>query len=95
MFAAKANRTKMEEEPILAIPDTEVKQDFLITKLEPATESPATIAKEEKPTEAVVPTTKNAQTSNEEFDLSDISAKPQSREDIIAAAEEMAFAEAE
>ncbi len=95
VFAAKANRTKMEEEPILAIPDTEVKQDFLITKLEPATESPATIAKEEKPTEAVVPTTKNAQTSKEEFDLSDISAKPQSREDIIAAAEEMAFAEAE
>lgn len=95
VFAAKANRTKMEEEPILAIPDTEVKQDFLITKLELATESPATIAKEEKPTEAVVPTTKNAQTSNEEFDLSDISAKPQSREDIIAAAEEMAFAEAE
>lgn len=95
VFAAKANRTKMEEEPILAIPDTEVKQDFLITKLEPATESPATIAKEEKPTEAVVPTTKSAQTSDEEFDLSDISAKPQSREDIIAAAEEMAFAEAE
>ena len=95
VFAAKANRTKMEEEPVQAIPDTEVKQDFLITKSEPATESPATIAKEEKPTEAVVPTTKNAQTSNEEFDLSDISAKPQSREDIIAAAEEMAFAEAE
>ena len=88
VFAAKANRTKMEEEPVLAIPDTEVKQDFLITKLEPATESPATIAKEEKPTEAV-------QTSDEDFDLSDISAKPQSREDIIAAAEEMAFAEAE
>lgn len=95
VFAAKANRTKMEEEPVQAIPDTEVKQDFLITKSEPATESPATLAKEEKPTEAVVPTTKNAQTSNEEFDLSDISAKPQSREDIIAAAEEMAFAEAE
>lgn len=95
VFAAKANRTKMEEEPILAIPDTEVKQEFLITKLEPATESPATIVKEEKPIEAVVPTTKSAQTSDEEFDLSDISAKPQSREDIIAAAEEMAFAEAE
>lgn len=60
VFAAKANRTKMEEEPVLAIPDTEVKQDFLITKLEPATESPATIAKEEKPTEAVAPTTKSA-----------------------------------
>lgn len=94
VFAAKANRTKMEEEPVQAIPDTEVKQDFLITKLEPATESPATIAKEEKPTEAVAPITKSAQTSDEEFDLSDISAKPQSREDIIAAAEEMAFAEA-
>lgn len=95
VFAAKANRTKMEEEPVLAIPDTEVKQDFLITKLESATESPATIAKEEKPTEVAMPTIKSAQTSDEEFDLSDISAKPQSREDIIAAAEEMAFAEAE
>ena len=95
VFAAKANRTKMEEEPVQAIPDTEAKQDFLITKLEPATESPATIAKEEKPTEVAMPTIKSAQTSDEEFDLSDISAKPQSREDIIAAAEEMAFAEAE
>ena len=95
VFAAKANRTKMEEEPVQAIPDTEVKQDFLITKLEPATESPATIAKEDKPTEVAMPTIKSAQTSDEEFDLSDISAKPQSREDIIAAAEEMAFAEAE
>lgn len=95
VFAAKANRTKMEEEPVQAIPDTEVKQDFLITKLEPATESPATIAKEEKPTEVAMPTIKSAQTSDEEFDLSDISAKPQSREDIIAAAEEMAFAEVE
>ena len=37
VFAAKANRTKMEEEPVQAIPDTEVKQDFLITKSEPAT----------------------------------------------------------
>lgn len=95
VFAAKANRTKMEEEPVQAIPDTEVKQAFLITKSEPATESPATIAKEEKPTEVAMPTIKSAQTSDEEFDLSDISAKPQSREDIIAAAEEMAFAEAE
>lgn len=95
VFAAKANRTKMEEEPVQAIPDTEVKQDFLITKLEPATESPATIAKEEKPTEVAMSTIKSAKTSDEEFDLSDISAKPQSREDIIAAAEEMAFAEAE
>ena len=95
VFAAKANRTKMEEVPVQAIPNTEVKQEFLIIKSESATESPATIAKEEKPTEAVVPTTKSAQTSDEEFDLSDISAKPQSREDIIAAAEEMAFAEAE
>lgn len=95
VFAAKANRTKMEEVPVQAIPNTEVKQEFLIIKSESATESPATIAKEEKPTEAVVPTTKSAQNSDEEFDLSDISAKPQSREDIIAAAEEMAFAEAE
>ena len=36
---------------------------------------------------------KTADDENEEFDLSDISAQPQSREEIIAAAEEQAFKE--
>ena len=31
VFAAKGNRTKMEEEPVLMAPETEVKDDFLIS----------------------------------------------------------------
>lgn len=32
VFAAKSNRTKMEEEPVQSVPVTEVKSDFIITK---------------------------------------------------------------
>ena len=32
VFTAKANRTKMEEEPVLAVPTTEVKNDFIISQ---------------------------------------------------------------
>ena len=80
VFAAKTNRTKMEEEPAMAVPDTEQEQDFIISEL-----------KEERSeaSEAPSPVTKN------EFDLSDISAKPKekSREEIIAEAEAAAFSE--
>lgn len=86
VFAAKANRTKMEEEPVLAIPETEDKQDFIITKKK--TELPV-----KTPSENQVPKQVAAETKEEEFDLSDISAMPKTREDIIAAAEELAFAE--
>lgn len=36
VFAAKADRTKMEEEPVVVVPDIEQKEDFIIT---PATAS--------------------------------------------------------
>ena len=32
VFSAKANRTKMEEEPVENVPDTEVKDDFIISQ---------------------------------------------------------------
>ena len=80
VFAAKTNRTKMEEEPAMAVPDTEQEQDFIISEV-----------KEERSeaSEAPSPVTKN------EFDLLDISAKPKekSREEIIAEAEAAAFSE--
>ena len=80
VFAAKTNRTKMEEEPAMAVPDTEQEQDFIISEV-----------KEERSEASEVPSpvTKN------EFDLSDISAKPKekSREEIIAEAEAAAFSE--
>ena len=32
VFTAKANRTKMEEEPVENVPSTDIKDDFIITK---------------------------------------------------------------
>ena len=90
VFAAKTNRTKMEEAPVEKVPETEQKDDFIIVKEKeekPQTppsrkkKAPKVIEKEEKPTD-------------DEFDLSDISyPKETTREDIISAAEEAAFAD--
>lgn len=101
VFAAKSDRTKMEEEPVVQVPDTEVKDDFIITQ-----------SAEEKPMEKhknvfeekVYNEHDNAQKerqevvmensdSDDDFDLSDITAKAKDREDIIAAAEAAAFSE--
>lgn len=85
IFAAKANRTKMEETPVQTVPDTNENEDFMIKQQqEPET---ASVVKETTKPEA------EPQTLDEDFDLSDITARPQSREDIIAAAEAQAFAE--
>ena len=85
VFAAKANRTKMEETPVQTVPDTNENEDFMIKRQqEPET---ASVVKETTKPEA------EPQTLDEDFDLSDITARPQSREDIIAAAEAQAFAE--
>ena len=110
VFTAKANRTKMEEEPVEGVPTTEVKNDFIIsqdTEKQESEEKHVNVFKEEVYTENssaedVVAstvteeiTTTATQKSEDEFDLSDISAEPKemSREDIIAAAEAAAFAE--
>ena len=82
IFAAKTERTKMEESPAMAVPDTEQEQDFIIPQdhqEEPVAETPS------QPAEPTEP----------EFDLSDITATPKekSREEIIAEAEAAAFAE--
>jgi ribonuclease-3 len=82
IFAAKTNRTKMEEEPAMAVPDTEQEQNFII-------EQPRQQVEEQ------VPVRHQASERDEDFDLSDISAKPKekSREEIIAEAEAAAFSE--
>lgn len=94
VFTAKGNRTKMEEEPVLNVPDTEEKQDFIIAKAKDDTTS---VAKETTNDKAAVMTEKVQKTSvaGDEFDLSDITATPKepTREDIIAAAEAAAFSE--
>jgi ribonuclease-3 len=79
IFAAKTNRTKMEEEPAMAVPDTEQEQNFIIEQ------------SREQVDEQVPP---RQFKGDEEYDLSDISATPKekSREDIIAEAEAAAAA---
>ena len=91
----------MEEEPVENVPDTEVKDDFIISQntetKEP--EKHENVFKEEVFEDRAVKKVNTAATTDsqeeDEFDLSDISAQPkiQSREDIIAAAEAAAFAE--
>jgi ribonuclease-3 len=113
IFAAKANRTKMEEEPVQALPDTEGVSEPAEAQVVAATESAAEPLAEEAAqtapvfheevfteTEAATPAVEEpetvsviAQEADDEYDLSDISAKAKSREEIIAAAEQAAFAE--
>lgn len=97
VFAAKSNRTKMEEEPVQSVPVTEVKSDFIITKDSETEEKQVDVFCEkvyeetfQKDTESKVEVKEE-----EEFDLSDISSTPKvmSKEDIIAAAEAAAFEE--
>ena len=85
IFAAKSDRTKMEEMPIMeVIPD--IKQDnspFInVEEEQPNTAATQDAAKGKKQHEAVA----------EDFDLSDISLKKKTREEIIAEAEAAAFA---
>ena len=88
VFAAKASRTKMEEEPVLVVPDTEQKEDFFKGNAVKEQE----MVKDEAPQQDPEP---QQDSSVDEFDLSDITAQPKelSREEIIAAAEAAAFAE--
>ena len=95
VFAAKTERTKMEEMPVLNVPDTEEKDDFIITHDIPQNQTgeeqpKRNVNNQEKPKAPEVDI--DTEDSNE-FDLSDISATPksQSREDIIAAAEAAAY----
>ena len=78
VFAAKGDRTKMEEEPVMCVPD-----------LEPA--QPTEPVEQQQPTAQVQPIDA---TTADDFSLDDISAVPQekTREEIIAEAEAQAFA---
>ena len=89
VFAAKSERTKMEEEPTMLVPDPEKEeQDFIISD-EPADNSQEDL-REVSPSKET-PETPDSQ--EDDFDLSDISHKKLSREDIIAQAEAAAFSE--
>ncbi len=105
IFNAKGNRTKMDENPMQAVPSEE-KTDFIVTKPEVSDKS-----KDKKDgksasnvTEKKTPRRKTGtgrgekkEEKTDEFDLSDITTKPKtmSKEDIIAMAEAEAFGENE
>ena len=134
VFAAKTDRTKMEEEPVQNVPAVETETDeFIIKNPEVETNAEAAVealnggkktkqgrrspmyrnvseddetvkeTAESLPFNAADTTADNADDENsdedmlnlddKEFDLSHISARQQSREEIIAAAEAAAFAE--
>ena len=96
VFAAKADRTKMEEEPVVVVPDIEQKEDFIITAGD--SKQPEKTRSSE-PVNDVKPEPEEKKqagsSADSEFDLSDITATPRqmSKEDIIAAAEAAAFSE--
>lgn len=102
VFAAKADRTKMEEEPVMSVPDPEKEQqDFIIEQSQQSEalsiEMTPQLAEESKrPLQAVKPSrAKQRKEADDEFTLDDISAAPRerSREEIIAEAEAAAFSE--
>ena len=74
VFAAKTDRTKMEEEPVMMVPDIEPAPFVREDTTESAKKSKAAVLEED------------------EFDLSDISHQKKSTAEIIAAAENAAYA---
>lgn len=96
VFAAKADRTKMEEEPVVVVPDIEQKEDFIITNNAENNDTKAKKDEYENTAGHEYKEKEQEESSlNSEFDLSDITALPRqmSKEDIIAAAEAAAFSE--
>ena len=96
VFAAKTERTKMEEEPGMAAPDLEKlereQNDFILPR---ADESAEPAAAPKQPRQPRAEQSRQPREQPDDFSLDDISAQPRekSREDIIAEAEAAAFAE--
>ena len=99
IFAAKTERTKMEEVPAMAVPDTEQEEEFIVSPRseESGVRSEDTPAADSSLQGNAAPRSPLPNPQDDEFDLSDLSVKPKekTREDIIAEAEAAAFAEAE
>lgn len=90
VFTAKGNRTKMEEEPVLTVPDTEQKTDFIIPQAKGEGTAPVYSDKVEEKKVVV-----KEKKETDEFDFSDIQATPKevTSEDIIAASMAEAYKE--
>ena len=97
VFAAKSDRTKMEEEPVQIVPETEQAEDFIVISHFEADTTPKAETDNTIQAEAMRPTKETSIRpsvyEDDEFDLTDISMQHMSREDIIAAAEQAAWEE--
>ena len=96
IFAAKSERTKMEEEPTMAVPDTAKEQEFIIPQQNEEKAEDTQAKDKEKSRRSRKPSiAEEVQAEMVDFDLSDIThnEKEKSREDIIAEAEAAAFSE--
>ena len=92
IFQAKSERTKMEEEPTMLVPDTEQEQQDFIIANDSAEKTDSVELDSAVETSADSDAVANSPL-DVEFDLSDITHKEKSREEIIAEAEAAAFAE--
>ncbi len=102
VFTAKANRTKMEEEPVENVPDVDVKEEFIIHHEQELPEEEKEKEKEKKATrktntkkteENLSPVTETEITEETSATDTEKKSKPLTKEEIIAAAETAAFAE--
>ena len=95
IFAAKSERTKMEEEPTMSVPDTTKEQEFIISQPQKEDNREEREVKEKKRSPRKPSIAEEAQAEMVDFDLSDITHNEQekSREEIIAEAEAEAFGE--
>lgn len=103
VFASKTMRTKMEEEPVQTVPSTSADEAFMTNVAEPErkrTTASTTRVYSQKESAAdndhiVHRQTKTERKGEDDFDLSDISAKAKTEEQIIAEAEAAAFKQAD
>ena len=96
VFAAKTERTKMEEEPVETVPDVEAKDDFIIAAADETIFNDTEAATDAAVKSGAAKSERRKKKEEEdEFDLSDIKAfsEKMTKEDIVAAAEAAAFAE--
>lgn len=103
VFASKTMRTKMEEEPVQTVPSTSADEAFMTNVAEPerkrTTASTTRVySQKESAADNIAAPKRHAKVERQpkdDFDLSDISAKAKTEEQIIAEAEAAAFKQAD
>ncbi len=102
VFQAKTNRTKMEEEPVVFVPDTRTNDEFITAathdKIEEKHESPfqeEVFQENYSPQNTAAKANSSIEKEIDNLFLDDVKTKQLTREEIIERAEQAAFAEEE